>query len=187
MTRTPKVGGRRSLMVFGPGTIAALAVGGFLVVAGRLVQPPLQDKAAGRVVFQADASGKLKRVSAPAADAIAQPLWKPEPNTLLAQKARLHLTSSQLQQIRAVNDAWRRQKADLMEAMNRAVAAAKPSGAVSASQISAGLKDYSDLSREYNARREFAWRMALAVLKPQQMKNLARLIERGTLKETHHD
>ena len=176
----------RRLFVLGPGTIAAAAVGGYLIMNGTLNKKAPADPFAGRVVFQSDGHGRLRRVGSPSYDAGPQRLVKPEPQMLLANEASLHLTSGQLHQIVAISDFWQRQKAELLRAIDLAVARAKPGGNASASQLTMALREYADLSREFNSRREFAWGLAWSVLNSKQQ---ALAIRRLGIppQEKHHD
>lgn len=177
----------RRLLLLGPGTIAALGVGGYLVAAGILSRKPPADPFAGRVVYEADASGKLRRIEAGRSRHVRAHLWKPEPGMLLSLQSALHLSKSQIKQLTAIDGAWMKQKAALMQAMERSADRVRSIGHASAGQITAALQDYSAVSREFDTRRQFAWQMATGLLNPEQMQNLRSAVKRGSFQEKHHD
>jgi hypothetical protein len=97
-----------------------------------------------------------------------KPLDKPEPLSLLS-KPELDLTQIQRQSIEKINREWQGERGRLEAAMSRFQ---PQQGRVD--QISSGLQDYSQLSREYDATRSKSWSAALAVLTPSQQKEVQR-------------
>lgn len=142
--------------------------------------PPL-DTNAGRIVFEADSQGHLRRVDAPTVKGDARPrLWKPEPSLLLDHAAALKLDARQRGRIEAQNAAWQMEKARLEQEISRAASVATGSGQamagrnLSATQITENLNVYSRLSRQYDERRSDYWRQALSVLTAEQQETLAK-------------
>lgn len=165
------------------GTIIALVAAVGIVASGRLSDRPTADAIAGRIVYEADALGRMRQVESPAVAPIAPPkLWKPEVGLLLQHASELRLNSRQKQKLDALNTAWQQEKTALEEAMRRAVSEAdgkrkeaEAYHSASARQITESLGDYSRLSHQYNDRRASYWSQALATLKPEQRVVLERI------------
>lgn len=141
---------------FGPGTVAML-VGLVAFGAYRAFTQPAP--AAPRYLV-ADAQGRLRPAQRPAPP----PLAKPEP----ARLASLDLGPEQRARIDAIDAAWAAEKRALEARMAREAAFLEGTAARSQADIQSRLSRYSELSRTYAARRERAWRDALAVLTPAQ-------------------
>lgn len=136
----------------GPGTLVSLLVAAVAIAFGALggvpspapASPPRPDKATGP-----------------------PPLRKPEPGDLL----RLGLSPQQTARVRALDAAWRRERAALESAMDASSAPARD-GKRTLDQLRAGLQDYAALSRRYDAARQEHWNAALRVLTPDQLKKV---------------
>lgn len=148
---------------FGPGTLLALIAAGFLLAS----QWQARSARTTARYLEADAAGRLRPVerAAPAANP-APPLWKPEPGLLLAQGARLRLTSRQRQAAAAIDRRWRRESAGLRSRMERALPGVPTDGerGVALRDLENGMAPYAELSRLYDARRGLAWAHAEALL-----------------------
>jgi hypothetical protein len=152
----------RRRITFGPGLVLALIASA--LIWNRQHTPPLPPPP-GHVVYEADATGVMRRVSQPSAPTLPA-LWKPEPSSLLQMKA-LKLTERQRHSIEAAQQDWARQRAVLEEQMRQSVAST-PREHATADGIAAGLNGYSALSRQYESDRSLAWSRALSVLSPLQ-------------------
>jgi len=159
----------------GPGTYLALAVVIVIVISGRLGDRSAAQPNAGRVVYEADALGRMRRVDAPTiAPKMPGGLWKPQVALVLRHAAELRLDGRQKRQIDVLDAAWQQEKAALEAALSSAAAAdadkqtARVQHMASISQISADLEGYSQVSHRYNERRAYYWSEALAVLTPAQ-------------------
>ena len=165
----------------GPGTILAVLAAIGIALAGRFTKPQSPDPNAGRVVFEADAKGHLRRVGAPSGQATAPPrLWKPDPSFLLEHAPALKLDPRQRAKIEAHRTAWLMEKARLEQEIARATSGATarvhnatPGHNVSTSQVTDNLKDYSMLSRRYDERRADYWRKSLSLLTTEQQESLS--------------
>ena len=175
---------RRRWLRLGPGTIIALIVAVAALASGRLNEPNKAALSAGRVVYEADAQGRMRRVdaAAPPPRPLALPrLWKPEPRMVLDRQSELHLTSGQRRTVAALDAGWRHDRAQLEAEMQPiATRAGQGAGAesetqgVSMAQLRQGLADYSELSRAYDARRADYWQRAVAVLTARQRRTMER-------------
>ena len=172
--------------LLGPGTLVALAAAiGILAYERPGGQTP-PDSGAGRIVYEADAHGKMRKVSAATTPAeIPPPLSKPEVGLLLQNSANLRLDTSHKQHIEALEVNWQREKSGIEASLRRALSDAegRRTGAqayhsASASRITESLSDYSRLSHQYNERRAFYWRQALAVLTTRQKSLLEGITEK---------
>jgi hypothetical protein len=92
------------------------------------------------------------------------PLFKPDPDRLLAQSA-LNLSSEQRTQIQSIESKWLTEKAKLLQAMS----GYQPKQG-RADQISGNLEGYSELSRTYDTTRRNYWIQACAILNATQRK-----------------
>jgi hypothetical protein len=162
--------------------VSALAI----IVAGRFAKSPseLPDPNAGRIVFEADALGHLRRVKAPSESGRALPrLWKPEVGFMLANASSLRLDSRHRILIAAQNAGWLMEKNRLEREISRVTSGAiaplqkLPSQNMSAVEVTENLKDYSQLSRKYDERRANYWRQSLSVLTAGQQESLAKIEE----------
>jgi hypothetical protein len=133
--------------LFGPGTIIAL-VAALAIVVYSFASP-------------APAAPRM----APAPEPV-RPLHKPEPDDLLVSDG-LRLTPGQRRRIELISDGWRRSKLRLETAM----AGFRPHQG-SLDQIRRDLEGYSELSRLYDASRDEAWTLALAVLSETQRRSM---------------
>ncbi len=91
-----------------------------------------------------------------------RPLFKPEPGSLLTQSG-LSLTAEQRSAIQSIESSWQVNRTRLLTAMS----AYQPKQG-RADQISAGLQDYSELSRSFDTTRASYWTQACAQLNPKQ-------------------
>ncbi len=89
-------------------------------------------------------------------------LSKPEPSELLTRHG-LALTAMQRSAIQSISGEWSSERAKLQAVMR----SFKPK-AGRLDQISAGLQDYSELSRSYDTARSRYWLLALAQLDAKQ-------------------
>jgi hypothetical protein len=105
---------------------------------------------------------KVSQLPAPA-----KPLNKPEPQSLLS--GQVTLSASQKANLASVANAWKWEKDRLTTAMSKFQ---PQQGRVD--QISGSLQDYSSLSRQYDAARSRYWTAALALLTPDQRKEVER-------------
>jgi hypothetical protein len=143
----------------------------------------------GRIVFEADSAGKLRRVEAPSVDqAKTTPLWKPDPSFILARAEPLRLTSSQALKIRALEQGWANERQQLDKALELAfqdgtgVKTNLEAGrAVPVSKLRGGLEGYSELSQLYNRRRNSYWQRSLRLLSNHQRALIERLRAGETL------
>jgi hypothetical protein len=174
---------RRKRVWFGPGTVAGLVLALGIIVTGALNRPPDQGLDAGRVAFETDGRGGMRRVEGPLTTVSEArpviPLWKPEVALLSDNAAALSLSEAQRTKLGAVDRAWRREKAALLAEMDRT--SAQTSQAASATQsergaplglIREGMTDYSALSRQYDERRRDYWAQATTLLTPAQRTKL---------------
>lgn len=173
----------------GPFTAVAIVVGVLLVYsqATRRDGPEL-----GRPVYEADANGRMRRVSTPSPPAAPQkaspPLWKPEVSLLLARAGELRLTAAQRTALSDMDAAWAREKHDLGRRMEGAVGEAQalaqragPQSRAPLSLMQGSLGGYSELSTLYDRRRAWHWGRAVAVLNADQGRALERLRQAGAL------
>lgn len=176
-------GKKRRWYRLGPVTILALIAAVGILFAGRFAKSPLPDPNVGRIVFEADAKGHLRRLDAPSGLLhTALPLWKPVPGFLLEHAQELNLNSRQRKEIERMNSAWLSEKALLEQRISYAASDANThlhisdsSQNVSALKVTDSLKDYSRLSREYDERRADSWRRSLALLTTKQQESLNRI------------
>ena len=143
--------------------LTGLAVAG---VYSYVNQPPAQH----RRTFEADAHGRLvesERTESGVQPTPIQPLVKPEPAKLLSL-ASLELNGDQRARIQTISTQWLAAKASLEAAMEKSVAAVDRNATASVSSLKSDLGAYSQLSREFAARRDAAWQEALGVLTPAQ-------------------
>lgn len=108
-----------------------------------------------------DSASVVSQLPAPSS-----PLYKPEPASLLSNP-QLRLSGDQRTRIGQVDAKWQHDKAELLSAMARIQ---PKQGRVD--QVSAGLKDYSQLSRDYDAARSRYWAAAVALLTSSQQGDL---------------
>jgi len=157
----------------GPGTVLALIAGAGLLIANRNAigvrpQPEVEH-------IPAIHSAPLK-------------LWKPEPKLIIDHKAEIKLSAGQTKRIASLSAAWGRERVNLEGEMsaaatgaNAGMAQAQPGHAVPAAQLTSGLRDYSALSREYDARRRRYWDDALSLLNRAQRERIEQIHARGTI------
>jgi hypothetical protein len=165
----------------GPGTVLALVVAIALLASGKLAPRPPADPAAGRIVYEADAAGHMRRVASPTISRSGP--FKPEPSLLLNRSARLGLTAPQREAIRRLDLAWQRENCDIGRQLAAASSAAREQvGAAhgaSASRVAISLREYSALSRTYDERRGHYWRLAWSQLSERQQRLFSRAISAG--------
>lgn len=127
------------------------------------------------VRYEADRNGEFRRVSVPLPETsqIRVPV-KPEPDRILAARLQLKLTSSQVSRVEAIGKAWTIQKSLLENAIHEVARPMRErwNSPKSSADLRPALAGYSELSREYQRRRELAWAQALAVLDEPQRKTL---------------
>jgi hypothetical protein len=152
------------------------------VASGQLDRP--DPASGGRIVYEADAQGRLQKVDRPGGPPAqgAAPLWKPTPEFLLEHSAALKLSRSQAAGIQKLAADWNREKIALESRIEVAahgfgeeVSAFGADRRLSTGMITTGLGEYSLLSRHYSERRQATWQQALALLEPAQSKLLPRL------------
>lgn len=166
---------------FGYGTLIALAVVAALWWSGLLKpQEPNNDL---RVAYEADRSGKLRRVDTPTASS-PTPRWQvKEPRLLLQHAEDLGLTDDQRNEVQRIAQAWEREEKRWLETIQREQTRAqqemqpRDKSAVPYTALRQSLQGYSELSRAYAQARAQAWQQALAVLSPQQRERAKRLFE----------
>lgn len=130
-----------------------------------------QPVASSRRTFEADASGRLVEVDRPAARTKPAPskrLFKPEPDDLLNPSRNLELTADQRERLALISLDWQKAKAELEQAIEESVSGLDRQGAASVPSLTSELGSYSKLSREFDFRREVAWRSALDILSATQ-------------------
>lgn len=184
MNANTRIGKKQRRLRLGVGTAMALLLGIGLAVTGRLATSPNLSPTAGRVVFEADAQGKLRRVDASSKqEAPLFPLWKPEPSFLLINAQALNLNTPQRAEIGALIAQWSGEKSRMERGIEVALSGAnsslqntKSGEGVSAASVKENLKDYSQLSREYEERRADVWRHSLSFLTAKQQANLNSLM-----------
>lgn len=184
MTTNISHGKKRRWLRLGPATVLALLAAVGIALTGRFTKPPGADPNAGRVIFEADAKGRLHRVGAPSGERTLPPkLWKPSPVFLLEHAPALKLNTRQHTAIEAQNSAWALEKTRLEQEISFAAGAstrvksALPGQNVSISQVTDDLKDYSRLSRQYDERRADYWRQSLSVLTAEQQQILSAITQ----------
>ena len=133
------------------------------------------DPQMGRIVYQADATGKLRRVNSASQRIMPpSPLWKPEVGFILTRARQLRLDAAHEQFIARQNSLWIAEKEAMELAMQRSTAnlASASEGpshpAVGVGQLNTSLQDYSTISARYNRRREYYWLRAVSALTPTQ-------------------
>lgn len=177
---------KRPWFRIGPGFILALVIAAAIIAWGQLPNKTPYAPGAGSLVWEADAQGHLRRVSAPTAvkQAPLPPLWKPEVSLLLERASELHLSGAQRSRLTTLNTAWQREKTEMEAVLNRSsveahtvLEHATPERPASATQIMNNLSDYSTLSAEYDARRAAFWVQGCAVLTAEQKKAFEKLGE----------
>lgn len=177
---------KRPWFRLGPGLLLALVMAGALIASGQLFNKAPADPSTGSIVWEADAQGHLRQVSAPTVvtHAALPRLWKPEVTLLVENASILRLTAEQRSRLVTLDAAWRREKAEMEDQMNHAftnahavVERATPEKAASATHIVNSLGDYSTLSAQYDSLRDAYWNQGGARLTSGQKKALARLTE----------
>lgn len=131
-----------------------------------------------RRYYEADASGRLVQVERPSTQAQPAPaLWKPEPDLLLDHARRLKLTEAQRSQVAGHAVRWRANKSRLETEIQAVLAEATPKDGSRSSveDLKSRLSGYTELSREYDAKRNELWREAVALLNPEQRETLLKL------------
>lgn len=133
-----------------------------------------QPGASKPVTLQANAQGKLVPVDRPVVlkDAV-PPLWKPEPSLLLSRDRELRLTAGQVAEIGKVSSEWDRSKAALESEIKKSTEQFSAGSRFSMASSQGELADYSELSREFDRRRQAAWSSALSVLDSEQRELVA--------------
>ena len=176
--KTPEkpVAKRRRFRV-GFGTIIGLVGAVCVLIYGKLTEPKKTDINAGRIVFEADSQGHMRRVdtqsSSPAMPR--PPLWKPEPSFLLKNEAELKLSAVQKRSIQTLDSAWRRDQTELKHSMQQMTTETQKTPGehgVTITHLQKSMSDYSDLSRIYDTRRKDYWTQALKILTDRQSKVL---------------
>ncbi|MEP6756279.1 MAG: hypothetical protein ABJA67_12315 [Chthonomonadales bacterium] len=170
---------RRRLL--GPGTILALILAAGIAITGRFANRPQVAPEAGRIVFEADEKGHMRRAGSPSASKTSMPiLWKPEPGLLLEHSDKLHINPDQRTKIQSLNNKWLTAKAELEVEIGRTQLSAGDrvktvdSGRnVTPAEITTNLQDYSQLSRHYNQLRADFWNKSVAVLSTAQQNQIA--------------
>ena len=156
---------------FGPGTAAMfVGVAAFATYSYLSASPESQP-----VRFEAEHNGEFRRISMPIAESsqIRIPV-KPEPDRILAARLQLKLTRSQVSRVEAIGKAWTIQKRHLEIAIDGVARRMREQwkSPQSSSDLRPALAGYSELSREFQRRRDIAWSQALAVLDEPQLKTL---------------
>lgn len=149
--------------LLGPATILALLLVIGIAATGKLARTPAPNPNLGRIAFEADRHGRLQRVNAPGHSA-ASPLWKPTPDLILARAGELKLTADQLRRLTKIDNDWKQDKKLLEAEMARVANGAKPVKSGASDQLMRDLRGYSELSRQYDARRTDCWNRALSQL-----------------------
>ncbi|MBS1717632.1 MAG: hypothetical protein JSS72_07860 [Armatimonadetes bacterium] len=88
---------------------------------------------------------------------------------MLLSHPGLGLTASQKARIEMIDSGWQQEKSRLLAAMQRIT---PTRGRMD--QVQAGLHDYSQLSREFDAVREAKWQAAIGVLDSAQQREVKR-------------
>lgn len=133
------------------------------------------------VYYEADSSGRLRRVQKPSVVAVPlPPLWKPEPDLLLRHSSRLNLSAAQMAILQKVSDAWTAEKQKLEQLIQTASKPAISNKRTTQKELQRSLLEYSQLSKNYDLRRSYFWRQATACLTAEQKSTLT--ILRKTMK-----
>lgn len=165
---------------FRPFTLVALAMGGAIVYT-QFNAPA--DNTPGRMIYEADGQGRVRRVAEPSARTVVKtalpPLWKPEISFLLAHARKLHLTKGQHKMLRELDTAWEQENVSWQQQMRSATGdadallqQADKNKGVSLSLIANSLSDYSRLSEGYDRSRASYWQHAISVLTADQRRQL---------------
>ena len=175
---------RRRWLRLGPGTILAMAIAAAILISGRLSQPPTVGPDAGKIAYESDSAGKMRRVDTPATVAEAvPPLWKPEPSLLLDRDKGLALTDSQRKELRSLSTRWLKHKESLNRQIEQASAGAgtlrRSGSSASIGALRESLAGYSELSREYDAVRSQYWQLSLSLLTASQRKRVEQFAPRA--------
>lgn len=181
---------RRRAWRIGPFTLTALVLCAAVAYA-QFTKPVAQaslpaDSQPGHVVYEADASGQLRRVATPAVSSESQkplpPLWKPEVGLLVSSADTLKLTEKQRNRLHKLDNAWQREKADWQRQFDSTAAdagnmlhKANTETGASLSAIAGGMSDYSQMSAAYDSRRINFWKEGLHVLSVAQRRTFDQL------------
>ncbi len=166
---------------FGYGTLIALIAAGLLWWSGAL-RPP-QPSTDLRVVYEADSTGKLRRIEPPPSPLPAIPMAK-EPHLLLQFADVLQLTPSQRTQIERISADWEREQAEwlrrLREEQQRVESqmGSRKGEAVPYAALRQSLQGYSELSRAYAQARTIAWERAVAQLSARQREEVGKILSK---------
>lgn len=166
----------RNQLIRGKGT-AAMLIGLAVFAAYSFATKPSGQKT---TYLEADASGRLVKVSQPTEGPTAPPLWKPEPDWMLKHTSELQLTPDQLSLIGTVSQQWRQEKDKLELAINGEVGSmkSKSNSRMSIVEIQSDMKGYSDLSRTYELQRRLSWSEAESALSSKQLQRLGDMAKR---------
>ncbi len=161
----------------GPATTVALVICGVLVALGRATRRPhYLGEHAWRERPASHAAASVPVAPEP------PPLIKPDPGYVLARADILKLTPAQRKAVTAADAAWCTERERLTQAMETAAAPARTERAASAEEVAGKLGGYSDLSREFDARRRQAWDEARRALTPEQIRALDATLPEGGAK-----
>lgn len=171
---------------FGPGTILALSICGGALLLSSLKTGGNTLLDAGRIAFESDGQGHMKRVATGgivASRSPLPPLMKPEPGLLQEHVRDLALTDSQQRSILAADSGWRTEKSRIVAALRDAstnefevIDQRSREHAVSLNLLKHGLGEYSSLSRQYDSIRAEYWLRATSVLNGTQRAKVALLL-----------
>lgn len=153
-----------------------------LVASNRFRQDVSTSAGQGRIAYEADVRGQLRKVDAArsAASLAPPPLWKPEASLLLARSTEMSLTPDQIRRIGRIARAWQDRKESLVRQMSaetetaeKDLTAHKSANRASIATIRGRFADYSEVSRAYDRARRESWLSALGLLTESQRRKIA--------------
>lgn len=170
---------RRLKPRFGYGTLIALVVAVLLWWSGLLKQP--ETPADLRVVYEADRTGKLRRVEAPTVPP-SVPLTIKEPRLLLEHADALQLTPQQRTRIQRIVVEWEQEQKQWLERLRAEQARtekqvqSRKGEAVPYPVLRQSLQAYSELSQAYARARLAAWERAILQLSASQREDVKKIL-----------
>jgi len=167
---------------FGYGTLLALIAVGLLWWSGAFRPPqPTTDL---RVVYEADNTGKLRRIEKPSPVHRPIPPMAKEPRLLLQFADTLQLNPSQRTHIERILADWEQEQAHWFHRLHeeqRRIEAQMQSHrekAVPYAALRQSLQRYSELSQSYARARTIAWERAISQLSRRQQEEVEKILNR---------
>ncbi|MEJ5253223.1 MAG: hypothetical protein HPY54_11400 [Chthonomonadetes bacterium] len=166
---------------FGYGTLIALIAAGLLWWSGALRPPqPATDL---RVVYEADSTGKLRRIE-PSPSPLPTPPTAKEPRLLLQFADVLQLTPPQRTQIERISADWEQEQAEWLQQLREeqqrveSQMGSRKGEAVPYTALRQSLQRYSELSQAYAQARTIAWERAVSVLSARQREEAEKILDK---------